>query len=76
MEHRKELERCKESSDWKQLRRGWRLGPKAFGEELLELIGEKQAKQHYGEELKESDEQKAQRLMNEMLRKMGWTEAE
>src|SRR5207253_6500151 len=44
--------------------------------ELLELIGQQQGKQHYGEELKESDEHKAGRLLAELLRKMGWTEAE
>jgi transposase len=43
---------------------------------LLELIGEKQGHQHHGEELKESDEQKAQRLIKELLRKAGWTPAE
>ncbi len=42
----------------------------------MELIGEKQGKQHYGEELKESDEQKAERLIGTMLRKAGWTESE
>src|SRR5260221_4644629 len=76
MEQRKAQERSRESSDWKQLRRGWCWGPKGFRAELLELMGEQQGPQHYGEELKESDEQKAQRLMKEMLRKGGWTEAE
>ena len=32
--------------------------------------------QHYGEELKESEEQKARRLLAEMLHKAGWREAE
>jgi putative transposase len=76
MEQRRELEASKARPDWKRLRRGWCWGPKGFREELLELIGQKQGKQHYGEELRESDEQKAQRLMAEMLRKLGWTEAE
>src|SRR2546426_7566360 len=55
MEQRGELEASKESADWKRLRRGWCWGPKGFREEMLELIGQKQGKQHYGEELKESD---------------------
>jgi hypothetical protein len=43
---------------------------------LLELIAEKQGRQHYGDELKESDEQKAQRLVKEMLTQARWTEAD
>ena len=76
MEQRKELELSQESSDWKKLRRGWCWGPKGFREDMLELIGEKQGPQHYGEELKESEEQKAERLIAEMLGKAGWTEGE
>ena len=76
MEQRVELEASKESADWKRLRRGWCWGPKGFREEMLELIGQKQGKQHYGEELKESDEHKAQRLLGEMLQKAGWRESE
>ena len=33
-------------------------------------------KQHHGEELNESDEQKAERLVGQMLRAGGWTEEE
>jgi hypothetical protein len=40
------------------------------------MIGEQQGRQHHGEELRESDEQKAQRLLAEMLRKAGWGEQE
>jgi putative transposase len=74
MEQRRELERSQENGDWKRLRRGWCFGPKEFREELLELIGEKQGKQHYGEELRESDEQKAERLIGETLKKVKWTD--
>jgi hypothetical protein len=76
MEQRKEAEVSRENSDWKKLRRGWCWGAKDFREELLELIGQKQGKQHHGEELKESDEQKAERLVGEVLRAAGWTEEE
>lgn len=74
MEQRKELEWSRESEDWKRLRRGWCWGPKEFREEILELIGHKQGQHHYGEELKESDEQKAERLVGGMLRKEKWSE--
>ena len=76
MEQRKELEWRKENSDWKKLRRGWCWESKSFREEMLELIGAKQGSQHHGEELRESDEQKAERLVGEMLREAGWAEAE
>ena len=73
MEQRKELEISQESSEWKKVRRGWCWGPKGFREEILELIAAKKGQQHYGEELKESDEQKAERLMKGMLGKAGRT---
>jgi hypothetical protein len=73
MEQRRELEQSQEHGDWKRVRRGWCFGPKEFREELLELIGEKQGQHHYGEELKESDEQKAERLITETLKKLKWT---
>lgn len=76
MEQRRDLEAARENADWKKLRRGWCWGAKGFREELLERIGEKQGAQHHGEELRESDEQKAERLIAEMLREAGWTERE
>jgi hypothetical protein len=66
----------RESGDWKRLRRGWCWGPKEFREEILELLGQKRGQHHYGEELKESDKQKAERLIGEMLRKAKWSEDE
>ena len=76
MEQRRELELSADHQDWKRLRRGWCWGAKGFREELLEMIGQKQGKQHYGEELRESDQQKAERLVRQMLRQLAWTSAE
>jgi putative transposase len=76
MEQRKELEWSKKAGDWKRLRRGWCFGPKEFRKELLEMIGEKKDRCHYGEELRESDEQKAERLLEQMLRRQRWTAKE
>jgi len=76
MEQRKELEWRQETADWQRLRRGWCWGAKSFREEMLELIGEQQGGQHHGEELQESDEQQAERLVGELLRAAGWTEKE
>ncbi len=74
LEQRRELEPG--NGDWKRLRRGWYFGPKTFREELLELIGERHGQQHYGEELRESEEQKAERLIAQALKKMKWTVAD
>jgi REP element-mobilizing transposase RayT len=76
MEMRAEQERAKESGDWKQLRRGWCWGPKTFREELLDRIGERRTRGHEGPEIRESEEQKAERLIGGMLRQAGWKEGE
>jgi hypothetical protein len=67
MELRKEQEQGLARGDWKRLRRGWCFGPKTFREDLLSLIAEQRGEHHFGEELMESAEQKAQRLVEEML---------
>jgi len=76
MEMRAEQEAAKESGDWKALRRGWCWGPKTFREELLEMIEEKRTPGHTGEEVRESEEQKAERLIGGLLRKLGWSDDE
>jgi len=76
MEMRAEQERAKESGDWKKLRRGWCWGPKTFREELLDRIGERRTQAHEGPEIRESEEQKAERLIGGMLRQAGWKEGE
>ena len=76
MEQRRELEAAQENGDWARLRRGWYWGPKTFREELLEMIEAKRGRQHYGEELRESAEQKAERLVAEMLRPLRLTETQ
>jgi len=40
------------------------------------MIGQRRGAQHYGEELRESDEQKAERLVREMMSKAGWEDAQ
>ena len=76
MERRAEGERAKESGDWKQLRRGWCWGPKTFREERLDRIGERRTRAHEGPEIREAEEQKAERLIGGMLRQAGWKEGE
>jgi REP element-mobilizing transposase RayT len=76
MEQRRVLEMGQENADWKKLRRGWCWGREEFREELLEMIGSRRGRQHYGEELRESDQQKAERLTKEMLGEAGWGKAD
>ena len=73
LEQRRAEER---GADWKNLRRGWYLGDEAFGQELLAQISERGGDWHYGAELMESAEAKAQRLIAVELQRQGWTGAE
>jgi len=59
---------------YSQIRRGWFIGDPESKEELLQQIESKKGPWHYGEELKDSDEAKAQRLMKKELKKKGWSE--
>jgi len=59
--------------EFKRVRRGWCLGGEGFRRELLAQIAEQRGQHHYGEELVESAEARAQRLVDEALRKRGWT---
>jgi REP element-mobilizing transposase RayT len=52
----------KPSQRWEWLRVDRLLGEWGVRQEMLELIGQKQGPQHYGEELKESDVQKVKRV--------------
>ena len=62
--------------DYKPLQRGWCLGDEEFRKELLEQMEERRGKWHYGEELRESSEQKAERLVKAALREHGWKESD
>jgi REP element-mobilizing transposase RayT len=72
MAQRCELEWSQQNDDWARLRRGWCLGSTEFRESLLERIEGAKGKHHHGAELRESDEQKALRLLKEMLQAKGW----
>jgi REP element-mobilizing transposase RayT len=60
--------------DWKPVRRGWFLGGAQLKEQVLEMMSSGMGKHHGGEEKRETDEQKAERLVQEELRKQRWTE--
>ena len=61
---------------YKAIRRGWFLGDEKLKQELLAQVSEKAGKSHYGEELRESAEAKAERIVAEELRRLGWKEDE
>jgi putative transposase len=60
--------------DWKEVRRGWCLGGGEFKDGLLEEMGERAGQNHTGEERRESEEAWAQKLLDEKLDKLGWTQ--
>ena len=60
--------------EWKAVRRGWFLGGAQLKEQVLERMGAGMGRHHGGEEKQETDEQKAERLVREALRKGRWTE--
>ena len=81
---RREFERIMElrrwegrPEQWKVVRRGWCLGGKEFRKELLAQMVEKaQGDSHYGEELRESAEEKAERIVEQELKRLRWGEEE
>jgi len=62
--------------EFKPVRRGWCLGGETFRGELLEQIAVQRGVHHYGEELVESAEARALRVIEDALRKRGWTREE
>jgi hypothetical protein len=52
------------------------FGDKAFRAELIEQMSLKMGAGHYGEERHKSEEQKAERILNEELKRRGWREPE
>jgi putative transposase len=62
--------------EWKRVRRGWCLGDEAFRKELLGQMAERAGASHYGEEVQESAEEKAQGIVARELKRLGWNEAD
>ncbi len=72
-ERRMEVRRWEEEpAEWKRVRRGWCLGEEAFRKELVEAMGTKLGAEHYGEERRETDLAKAERIVAEELRQRRW----
>ena len=71
MERRRAVE---DGEEFRPIERGWCVGSEAFRRELLAQM--KAGPEHYGEEIRESGQQKAQRLLESELAKLSWTEEE
>jgi len=61
---------------WTPMRRGWCLGEVTFRKELLAQVSEQRGAHHYGAELQEGEEEKAERLVREELARRRWLEKE
>ena len=70
MEHRRGQD---EPGEWKTVRRGWFLGGAELKEQLLEQMGRGVGEHHGGGEKRETDAQKAERIVGEELRKRRWS---
>ena len=71
MERRRQEE---QEADYHSIRRGWCLGSEEFRKELLASAADQVGANHYGADRQESGEQKAERIVVEMLDRLGWTE--
>jgi REP element-mobilizing transposase RayT len=72
-ERRMEWRRATEDGEeFKPLARGWCHGSEAFKKKLLAQMHERAGSEHYGEEIRESAEAKANRLLEEALKRLSW----
>jgi REP element-mobilizing transposase RayT len=58
---------------YQKIRRGWVLGSEEFRAELLDAIKTSHTEHIHGEELRQSEEQRAEHIVREGLRNLGWT---
>ena len=73
LEEALESRRLEEDGEvYQSIRRGWFFGEKALKEELLEQVSAKKGAWHYGEELRESAEAKAERIVTEEMKQRKW----
>jgi hypothetical protein len=76
-ERRLERRRTAEDGDeFAPLTRGWCVGSEAFRQELLAQVGERAGAEHFGAEIHESAEAKAQRIIRMELKALGWPDSE
>jgi REP element-mobilizing transposase RayT len=71
MEERRAQE---QEAEFKAIRRGWCFGDEQFRRELLQQMGERMGRYHYGPEVQESAQQLAERILAEELGRRKWTD--
>ena len=64
------------AADYEELRRDWVLGSEEFRRELLAAVEGQVGAHHYGAERQETGAQKAERIVREELKRLGWPEDE
>jgi hypothetical protein len=62
--------------EFKAVERGWYVGSETFRKELLAQMKEGAGGERYGKEIRESSEEKAERLVRQELKRIGWKEAD
>lgn len=74
------MERRRSEADngesWKVMRHGWCVGSEEFKRDLLERIEGRLGEHHSGELKRECADAKAERIINEELKRLGWDETE
>jgi hypothetical protein len=80
---RAQLEQCLETrraredgTDLKAIRRGWCLGGDAFRQDLLDSVHTRVTESHPAQTRRETTEERARRILNEELDKLGGTGAD
>lgn len=74
-EHQIETRRQAESGHaLREIRRAWCLGNSVFREKLLAEVAEQSGPNHYAEPRRESEQERAERCVQEELRQLGWQE--
>jgi putative transposase len=73
LEKRMEVRRAAEE-ELKTVLPGWCLGSETFRKELLAQMSERRGVEHYGQEIRESAQEKANRIVAQEMGKMGWKE--
>ena len=72
-----ERRRAEEAADdYRGIRRGWFLGSEAFRQELLAVATERVGASHYGEDRRETEIAKAERIVSEELARLAWSEVD
>ncbi len=76
---RRQLERALEArrqtqdgEEFKRIRRGWCLGEETFRQELLAQMSQRLGAEHFGTERDETAVAKAERIIDEELKRLGW----